>query len=74
MSRRWQQAIFMCNGLFTGHRTLENVFAQELAFLPRPIGTPSGGDYQINEARQGFDRWELTREILKAIDQPTNNN
>ena len=52
MVRQGQQAIFMCNGLFTGNRTLENVFAQELAFLPEPIGTPRGGDYVINETRQ----------------------
>ena len=52
MVRYGQQAIFMCNGLFTGNRTIENVFAQELAFLPQPVGTPSGGDYVINETRQ----------------------
>ena len=52
MIRRGQQAIFMCNGLFTSHRSLENVFAQELAFLSRPIGTANGGDYEINEARK----------------------
>ena len=28
MIRRGQQAIFMCNGLFTGTRSIENVFAQ----------------------------------------------
>ena len=52
MIRSGQQAIFMCNGLFTSHRTLENVFAQELAFLPRPVGTPRGGDYVIDEDRK----------------------
>jgi CubicO group peptidase (beta-lactamase class C family) len=52
MIRRGQQAVFMCNGLFTGGRTIENVFAQELAFLPEPIGTPSGGDYVVNETRK----------------------
>ena len=52
MIRRGQQAVFMCNGLFTGNRSIENVFAQELAFLSEPIGTPSGGDYVINETRQ----------------------
>ena len=34
MIRRGQQAIFMCNGLFTSNRSLESVVAQELAFLP----------------------------------------
>ncbi|MDA1092313.1 MAG: serine hydrolase [Acidobacteria bacterium] len=52
MIRRGQQAVFMCNGLFTGGRTIENVFAQELAFLPEPVGSPTGGDYVVNEARQ----------------------
>ncbi len=47
-----QQAIFMCNGLFTSNRTIENVFAQELAFLATPVGTPRGGDYVIDEKRQ----------------------
>jgi len=52
MIQSGQQAIFMCNGLFTSHRTLENVFAQELAFLPNPVGTPRGGDYVIDEKRR----------------------
>ncbi|MEE2636211.1 MAG: serine hydrolase [Acidobacteriota bacterium] len=47
-----QQAIFMCNGLFTSNRALENVFAQELAFLPRPVGTARGGDYVIDDERK----------------------
>ena len=52
MIRYGQQAVFMCNGLFTSNRTIENVFAQELAFLPSPVGTPRGGDYVIDEARK----------------------
>jgi CubicO group peptidase (beta-lactamase class C family) len=52
MVRYGQQAIFMCNGLFTSNRSLESVFAQELAFLPRPVGTPRGGDYVIDEKRK----------------------
>lgn len=47
MIARGQQAVFMCNGLFTGNRTLEQVFAQELAFLRNPIGTAEGGDYTV---------------------------
>jgi CubicO group peptidase (beta-lactamase class C family) len=50
--RRGQQALFMCNGLFTSNRSLERVFAQELAYLPEPIGTPAGGDYQVDRARR----------------------
>ena len=52
MVRYGQQAIFMCNGLFTSHRTLEQVFVQELAFLPDPVGTASGGDYEVDYERK----------------------
>src|SRR5690606_20229876 len=52
MIRRGQQAIFMCNGLFTSNRTLEQVFAQELAFLENPIGSPGGGDYVMERSRR----------------------
>ena len=38
----------MCNGLFTSNRTLDQVFKQELAFLPEPVGSPSGGDYVVD--------------------------
>lgn len=48
MISRGQQAVFMCNGLFTSERTLEQVFADELAFLPNPIGTAEGGDYSVD--------------------------
>jgi CubicO group peptidase (beta-lactamase class C family) len=52
MIRHGQQALMMCNGLFTSHRTLEQVFTQELAFLPQPVGTPQGGDYEVDWARK----------------------
>jgi len=52
MIRYGQQAILMCNGLFTGERTLEQVFDQELAFLSQPVGTPRGGDYLVDWDRQ----------------------
>lgn len=52
MIRYGQQAILMCNGLFTSNRTLEQVFAQELAFLPQPAGTPRGGDYEVDWDRK----------------------
>ncbi len=48
MVRQGQQAIFMCNGLFTSNRTLEQVFEQELAYLPEPVGTAEGGDYEVD--------------------------
>ena len=47
-----QQAIFMCNGLFTSNRALEHVFEQELAYLRQPVGTPAGGDYVIDWDRR----------------------
>jgi CubicO group peptidase (beta-lactamase class C family) len=52
MVRQGQQAIFMCNGLFTSNRTLEQVFAQELAYLPEPVGTAKGGDYEVDRERR----------------------
>ena len=52
MVRQGQQAIFLCNGLFTSNRTLEQVFAQELAYLTEPVGTPEGGDYEIDRDRR----------------------
>ncbi len=52
MVRHGQQAIFQCNGLFTSNRTLEQVFAQELAFLPEPVGTAAGGDYEVDYDRK----------------------
>ena len=52
MIRRGQQAVLMCNGLFTSQRTLEQVFAQELALLSSPIGTPRGGEYQVDRERK----------------------
>ena len=52
MVRYGQQAIFMCNGLFTSGRTLDQVFDQELAFLRPPVGTAAGGDYQVDTERR----------------------
>ena len=52
MVRHGVQAILMCNGLFTSERTVEQVFEQELAYLPQPIGTASGGDYKIDWDRK----------------------
>ena len=55
MVRRGQQAIFMCNGLFTSNRSLEQVFEQELAFFREPIGTSEGGDYEVYWDRRAVD-------------------
>ncbi|HUP18868.1 MAG TPA: hypothetical protein VM778_02820, partial [Gemmatimonadota bacterium] len=52
MVRRGQQAILTCNGLFTSHRTLEQVYERELAFFREPIGTPAGGDYEVDREQR----------------------
>jgi CubicO group peptidase (beta-lactamase class C family) len=49
---RGVQAILMCNGIFTSHRTLDQVFAQELAYLDDPMGTAEGGDYTVDRERK----------------------
>ena len=49
MIRNGVQAVLMCNGLFTSERTLAQVFRQELAYLPDPVGTVDGGEYLINK-------------------------
>lgn len=54
MVRRGQQAVMMCNGLFASNRTLEQVFDQELAFLPEPVGTAEGGDYEVDWNRRAI--------------------
>ncbi len=52
MIRNGVQAILMCNGLFTSHRSIELVFAQELAYLDEPVGSVEGGEYTVdNELR-----------------------
>ncbi len=55
MIRNGVQAVLMCNGLFTSNRTLEQVFAQELAYLSPtrfagPVGTVNGGEYVVDYA------------------------
>lgn len=52
MIQRGVQAVLQCNGLFTSHRTLEQVFAQELAYLRNPVGTAEGGDYVVDRERR----------------------
>jgi len=52
MIQRGVQAVIQCNGLFTSNRTLEQVFAQELAYLRNPIGTAEGGDYVVDRERK----------------------
>lgn len=52
MIQRGQQAILMCNGLFTSNRTLEQIFAQELLLVDGVVGTAKGGDYVVDRARK----------------------
>ncbi len=57
MIRNGVQAVLMCNGLFTGNRSLEQVFAQELAYLTSPrfegaVGTVDGGEYLIDRDKK----------------------
>ena len=56
MISRGVQAIFLCNGLFTSNRTLEQVFEQEMAYVQGPFGTPAGtaagGDYEVDWDRR----------------------
>jgi len=52
MIRNGVQAVLMCNGLFTSGRSLEQVFEQELAYLPERIGSAEGGDYRVDRKRR----------------------
>jgi CubicO group peptidase (beta-lactamase class C family) len=57
MVRNGVQAVLMCNGLFTSNHSLREVFRYELAYLSPtrfegPVGSPEGGEYEIDEARQ----------------------
>ena len=52
--RNGVQAVLTCNGLFTSERTLDQVFAEELAYLgERVIGTASDGNYSVDLNRKG---------------------
>lgn len=68
MIQRGQQAIMMCNGLFTSNRTLDQVFAQELAFLRGPVGTAAGGDYEIDRNRRAVSVGKAGAEpVMRAV-------
>ena len=55
MVHRGQHAIFMCNGLFTSNRTLDQLYDWELEFFRDPIGSPDGGDYNVDWDRQAVE-------------------
>ena len=56
MIARGMQAVFLCNGLFTSDRSLEQVFEQEIAYMRSgvgtPVGTAAGGDYEVDRNRR----------------------
>lgn len=52
MISRGVQAVLMCNGLFTGQRTIDQVFDQELRYLREPVGSADGGNYVIDRQRR----------------------
>lgn len=69
--RNGVQAVLMCNGLFTSGRTLEQVFHQELAYLPDPIGSADGGAYQVDPVLKlvsvgGQDQGPVVRAAFRA--------
>jgi len=57
MVRNGVQAILTCNGVFTSHRTLEQVFQYELAYLQSDrfggtVGTIEGGEWVVDRERK----------------------
>ncbi|MFT7678416.1 MAG: CubicO group peptidase (beta-lactamase class C family) [Planctomycetota bacterium] len=66
--RNGVQAVLMCNGLFTSERTLEQVFAQELAYLKDPVGTKEGGEYLIDrELKAVAVGGEISGTVVRAV-------
>ena len=55
MVRRGQHAIFMCNGLFTSNRNLEQLYEWELEFFDDPIGDANGGDYRVDREKKAVE-------------------
>ena len=58
MIRRGQQAIMMCNGLFTSNRTLEQIYSQELKFLARADRLCGGRRLRRGSHPAGGCRWQ----------------
>jgi len=53
--RNGVQAVLTCNGLFTSHRSLEQVFEQELAYMVRfggRVGSMQGGQTRVDQAKR----------------------
>ena len=68
MIQRGVQAVLMCNGLFTSHRSLDQVFSQELSYLAEPIGTANGGNYTVDQDRRAVEIGNaLTGPVMRAV-------
>jgi len=52
MIRNGLQSVLMCNGLFTSHRSLQQVFEQELAYIPQKLGSVDGGNFVVDSERR----------------------
>lgn len=66
--RNGLQAVLMCNGLFTSHRTLKQAFDQELAYVTVPVGTAEGGEYAIDRERRFVEvGGPTTGPVLRAV-------
>lgn len=50
--RNGVQAVLTCNGLYTSNRGLDQVFAQELAYVADVLGDAKGGNYRIESDTQ----------------------
>ncbi len=48
MIRNGVQSVLMCNGLFTSQRSLQQVFAQELAYLTGRLGNPEKENFTVD--------------------------
>lgn len=49
---RGVQAFMMCNGVFTSHRTLDQIFEQELAYVWGRPGTIEKDDYAVDKEKR----------------------
>lgn len=74
MIRNGVQAVLMCNGVFTSHRNIAQVFSQELAYLgDRVLGNAQGGPYRIDSESQavtvggGIDGVAITAAFRSGI-------
>ncbi len=68
MIQRGVQAVLMCNGLFTSHRSMDQVFSQELSYLPEPIGTANGGDYRVDRDHRAIEIGNAdTGPVMRAV-------